>query len=85
MNHDRATQKRLEDNVWPAGYRLCITELIENANQVVETVNGVKDADTVTVDYMQFWFHRFRSGISDVKDAPHTDRPVVENVYKSQK
>ncbi|GFW53533.1 histone-lysine N-methyltransferase SETMAR [Trichonephila clavipes] len=32
--------------------------------------------------YVQFWFHRFRSGIFDVKDAPRTGRPVVENVDK---
>ncbi|GFU56405.1 histone-lysine N-methyltransferase SETMAR [Trichonephila clavipes] len=33
-------------------------------------------------NYVQFWFHRFRSGIFDVKDAPRTGRPVVENVDK---
>ncbi|GFW58145.1 histone-lysine N-methyltransferase SETMAR [Trichonephila clavipes] len=26
------------------------------------------------------WFHRFRSGICDVKDAPRTGKPVVETV-----
>ncbi|GFU85007.1 histone-lysine N-methyltransferase SETMAR [Trichonephila clavipes] len=54
----------------------------ENANQVAEIANGVYGADTVTANYVQFWFHRFRSGIFDVKDAPRTGRPVVENVDK---
>ncbi|GFT27151.1 putative DD34D transposase [Trichonephila clavipes] len=31
---------------------------------------------------MKFWFHRFRSGIFKVKDAPHTDRPIFENIDK---
>ncbi|GFW82314.1 histone-lysine N-methyltransferase SETMAR [Trichonephila clavipes] len=44
-----------------------------------EIVNG---ADTVTANYVQFWFRRFRSGIFDVKGAPRTGRPVVENVDK---
>ncbi|GFU12947.1 histone-lysine N-methyltransferase SETMAR [Trichonephila clavipes] len=39
-------------------------------------------ADTVTSNSMQFWFRRFHSGILDVKDSPHTGRPVVENVNK---
>ncbi|GFX49733.1 histone-lysine N-methyltransferase SETMAR [Trichonephila clavipes] len=52
----------------------------ENAtSQTAEIENGVYDADTVTASYVQFWFRRFRSGIFDVKDAPHTGRPVVEN------
>ncbi|GFV33145.1 mariner Mos1 transposase [Trichonephila clavipes] len=54
----------------------------ENASQVIEIVNGVYGADTVTANYVQFWFRRFRSGIFDVKDAPRTGRPVVENVDK---
>ncbi|GFT27467.1 hypothetical protein TNCV_1275651 [Trichonephila clavipes] len=33
-------------------------------------------------NYVQFWFNRFRSGIFDVKDAPRTVRPIVENVDK---
>ncbi|GFT82131.1 histone-lysine N-methyltransferase SETMAR [Trichonephila clavipes] len=37
---------------------------------------------TVTANCMQFWFRRFHSGISDVKDAARTSRPVVENVNK---
>ncbi|GFV88726.1 histone-lysine N-methyltransferase SETMAR [Trichonephila clavipes] len=51
----------------------------ENANQVAEIAFGDFDADTVTANYVQFWFHRLRSGIFDVKDAPHTGRPVIEN------
>ncbi|XP_073983651.1 histone-lysine N-methyltransferase SETMAR-like [Rhodnius prolixus] len=54
----------------------------ENASQAAEIVNGVYGADTVTANYVQFWFRRFRSGIFDVKDAPRTGRPVVENVDK---
>ncbi|GFU38291.1 histone-lysine N-methyltransferase SETMAR [Trichonephila clavipes] len=49
---------------------------------MAEIVNGVYGDDTVTADYVQFCFRRFRSGIFDVKDAPRTGRPVVENVSK---
>ncbi|GFX96939.1 histone-lysine N-methyltransferase SETMAR [Trichonephila clavipes] len=45
-------------------------------------MHGVCGADTITANYVQFWFRRFRSGIFDVKDAPHTGSPVVENVDK---
>ncbi|GFX76284.1 histone-lysine N-methyltransferase SETMAR [Trichonephila clavipes] len=51
----------------------------ENASQVAEIVNGV---DTVTANYVQFWFRRFRSGIFYVKDAPRTGGPIVENFDK---
>ncbi|GFX45002.1 histone-lysine N-methyltransferase SETMAR-like [Trichonephila clavipes] len=54
----------------------------ENASQVAEIVNGVYGADTVTPGYVQFWFRRFRSGIFDVRNAPRTSSPVVENVDK---
>ncbi|GFY24697.1 histone-lysine N-methyltransferase SETMAR [Trichonephila clavipes] len=54
----------------------------ENANKVAETENGVYGADIVTANCVQFWFHRFRSGNFYVKDAPHTDKPVIENVDK---
>ncbi|GFU69178.1 histone-lysine N-methyltransferase SETMAR [Trichonephila clavipes] len=54
----------------------------ENASQATEIVNDVYGTDTVKANYMQFWFRRFRSGIFDVKDAPRTGRPVVENVNK---
>ncbi|GFX30182.1 histone-lysine N-methyltransferase SETMAR [Trichonephila clavipes] len=54
----------------------------ENASQVAEIVNGVFSADTVTDNCVQFWFRQFRSGIFDVKDAPRTGRPIVENVDK---
>ncbi|GFW74151.1 histone-lysine N-methyltransferase SETMAR [Trichonephila clavipes] len=64
----------------------CISQLFfykgENTNQVAEIVRGVYGADTVTANYVQFWFRRFRSGIFDVKDAPRTGRSVVENVNK---
>ncbi|GFU61933.1 histone-lysine N-methyltransferase SETMAR [Trichonephila clavipes] len=54
----------------------------ENASQTFEIVNGVYGANTVTANYVQFSFRRFRSGIFDVKDAPRTVRPVVENADK---
>ncbi|GFW19086.1 DUF5641 domain-containing protein [Trichonephila clavipes] len=47
-----------------------------------ETLPKSQRGNTVTANYMQFWFHRFRSGIFDVKDAPRTGRPVVNNVDK---
>ncbi|GFV11901.1 hypothetical protein TNCV_1217761 [Trichonephila clavipes] len=56
----------------------------KNARQEAEIVNDVYDADTVTTNYVQCWFHRFRSGIFDVKDAPRTGRPVVEYVDKTE-
>ncbi|GFS95016.1 histone-lysine N-methyltransferase SETMAR [Trichonephila clavipes] len=54
----------------------------ENASHAAEAVNGVYGADTVTANYVQFWFRRFCSGIFDVKDASCTGRPVIENVDK---
>ncbi|GFU98287.1 uncharacterized protein TNCV_3005711 [Trichonephila clavipes] len=62
--------------------RRCSATLSEHASQAVEIVNGACGVDTVTANYLQFWFHRFRSGLFDVKVAPHTDRPVLENVDK---
>ncbi|GFW32804.1 hypothetical protein TNCV_1773731 [Trichonephila clavipes] len=47
---------------------------------MAEIVNGVYGADTVTANYMQIWFRRFRLGIFDVKIAPRTGRPVIKNV-----
>ncbi|GFX42163.1 histone-lysine N-methyltransferase SETMAR [Trichonephila clavipes] len=41
----------------------------ENASQVTEIANGVYGADTVTANYVQFWFRRFLSFIFDVQDA----------------
>ncbi|GFU43858.1 histone-lysine N-methyltransferase SETMAR [Trichonephila clavipes] len=58
------------------------TDLTENASQATGIVNDVYGADTITSNYMQFWFRRFRSGIFDFKNAPHTGRPVVENFDK---
>ncbi|GFY33042.1 hypothetical protein TNCV_2229931 [Trichonephila clavipes] len=57
----------------------------EDASQTAEIVKGVYDVDTVTANYAQFWFRRFRSSIFDVKDAPRTVRPVIEMSIKSQK
>ncbi|GFX71578.1 hypothetical protein TNCV_2695661 [Trichonephila clavipes] len=42
----------------------------ENESQVAEILNGVYGADTVTANYVQFWLHRFRSDIFNVKVAP---------------
>ncbi|GFV26015.1 histone-lysine N-methyltransferase SETMAR [Trichonephila clavipes] len=54
----------------------------ENASQADEIVNGAYGVDTVTANYVQFWFCRFRSASFDVKYAPRTGRPVIENVDK---
>ncbi|GFW38033.1 histone-lysine N-methyltransferase SETMAR [Trichonephila clavipes] len=54
----------------------------ENVSQRAEIANGVCGADTVTTNYVQFWFRRFRSGIFEFKDAPRTGRLVIENVDK---
>ncbi|GFX22813.1 histone-lysine N-methyltransferase SETMAR [Trichonephila clavipes] len=54
----------------------------ENASQAAEILNGVHDADTVTANYEQVWFRRFRSGIFDVKVAPHLSSKMS---IKSQK
>ncbi|GFX17386.1 hypothetical protein TNCV_1494001 [Trichonephila clavipes] len=54
----------------------------ENASQAAEIVNGVYGADTVTANYLQFRFRRFRSGIFDVKVAP---RPSSKMSIKSLK
>ncbi|GFU48986.1 histone-lysine N-methyltransferase SETMAR [Nephila pilipes] len=54
----------------------------ENASQMSEIVNSVKGPNTVTANYVKFWFRQFRSGIFDVIDASCTGRPVTENVDK---
>ncbi|GFY24906.1 histone-lysine N-methyltransferase SETMAR [Trichonephila clavipes] len=54
----------------------------KNASQPEEIEDGAYGANTVKANYVQFWFRRFCSGIFDVKDAPRTGRPVVENVGK---
>ncbi|GFW51551.1 histone-lysine N-methyltransferase SETMAR [Trichonephila clavipes] len=54
----------------------------ENASQVAEVKNCVYGDDTVTANYVQFWFRRFHSGIFEVKDPPRTGRSIVENVEK---
>ncbi|GFW19391.1 histone-lysine N-methyltransferase SETMAR [Trichonephila clavipes] len=54
----------------------------DGPRKVAEIVNGACGADTVTANSVQFRFHRFRSGIFDVKDATLTGRPIVENVDK---
>ena len=54
----------------------------ENASQAAENVNSVYGSDTVTANYAQFWFRRFRSGNFNLKDAPHCGRPTVDNVDK---
>ncbi|GFS59384.1 histone-lysine N-methyltransferase SETMAR [Trichonephila clavipes] len=54
----------------------------ENTSQTAEIANDVYGADTVTANYVQFWFRRFRSGIFDVKVAPHSSSKIY---IKSQK
>ncbi|GFX46174.1 histone-lysine N-methyltransferase SETMAR [Trichonephila clavipes] len=54
----------------------------KTVSQAAEIVNGVYGADTVTANYVTFWFRRFWLGIFYVKDAPRTGRPIVENVDK---
>ncbi|GFW37063.1 histone-lysine N-methyltransferase SETMAR [Trichonephila clavipes] len=54
----------------------------ENTSQVVVIAYGLYGADTVTANYVKFWFRRFRSGIFDDKNAPRTGRPFVKNVDK---
>ncbi|XP_078051426.1 histone-lysine N-methyltransferase SETMAR-like, partial [Augochlora pura] len=62
----------------------CVLQGVKNGSQqAAEIVNGVYSLDIVTANYAQFWFRRFRLGIIDVKDAPRTSRPVVENVDKN--
>ncbi|GFW33209.1 histone-lysine N-methyltransferase SETMAR [Trichonephila clavipes] len=67
---------------WIANWTSNAKVVGKNASQAAEVVNGVYGADTVTANYLQFWFHRFRSGIFDVKVVPRPGRPVVENVDK---
>ncbi|GFV69529.1 histone-lysine N-methyltransferase SETMAR [Trichonephila clavipes] len=57
----------------------------ENASQAAEIVNGFYGADTVTANYVQFKFRRFRSGNFDVKDALRTGSPSSKMSIKSQK
>ena len=52
----------------------------ENASQTAEKLNSVYGFDTVTANHAQFWFRRFRSSNFNVKDAPRTGRPIVENI-----
>ncbi|GFV61714.1 histone-lysine N-methyltransferase SETMAR [Trichonephila clavipes] len=80
-------RKRAENREGSLGFpgfvKPVFTKDSENASQVAEIVNGVYGADTVTANYVPFWFHRFRSDIFDVKDASRTGWPVVENVDKT--
>ncbi|GFX90817.1 hypothetical protein TNCV_3166481 [Trichonephila clavipes] len=54
----------------------------ENASQVAEIVNGLYSADTVTANYVQFWFRRFRSGIFDVKVSPRPSSKMLIELHK---
>ncbi|QQP37601.1 Histone-lysine N-methyltransferase SETMAR, partial [Caligus rogercresseyi] len=44
--------------------------------------NASQTAENVNTSHVQFWFRRFRSGNFDVKDAPRSGRPIVENINK---
>ncbi|GFT95154.1 histone-lysine N-methyltransferase SETMAR [Trichonephila clavipes] len=59
--------------------------LLVHSNVKIYTrqLNGAYGDDTVTINYVQFWSRRFRSGIFDVKHAPRTCRPTVKNVDKT--
>ncbi|GFX55885.1 histone-lysine N-methyltransferase SETMAR [Trichonephila clavipes] len=72
----------MEVNKEKIRYILQFFDKDENASQMIEIVNGVYGADNVTANYVHFWFHRFRSGIIDVKDAPRTGKLIVEIVDK---
>ncbi|GFW37371.1 histone-lysine N-methyltransferase SETMAR [Trichonephila clavipes] len=54
----------------------------KNASQAAEIVNADYGADTVTANYIQFWFRRFCSGIFDVKVVPRTGQPDIKYVDK---
>ncbi|GFV47078.1 hypothetical protein TNCV_197731 [Trichonephila clavipes] len=50
-------------------YSLKVMSGGENASQVAEMVNGVYGTDNEIANYVQCWFHRFLSGIFEVKVA----------------
>ncbi|GFW91540.1 histone-lysine N-methyltransferase SETMAR [Trichonephila clavipes] len=52
----------------------------ENASQVAEIANHIYGDNTLTANYLQFWFGRFRSGTFDVKDAPRTGIGPSSNI-----
>lgn len=52
----------------------------EEATQAAKIEEEVYGPDTLTENNAQFWFRRFRSGNSDVKDAAPSGRPVAINV-----
>lgn len=54
----------------------------KNASQATELICDVYGPDTLSIRVAQHWFKRFRSGVVEVKDAPRSGRPVVENVAK---
>lgn len=56
----------------------------KNTSQVVKNVNNVYGPDTITINHAQFWFHQFRSGSFDIKDAPRTGTPIMENVESNR-
>ncbi|GFQ86550.1 histone-lysine N-methyltransferase SETMAR [Trichonephila clavata] len=41
----------------------------KNESQVAEIVNGVHGSNTITANYVQFWFRRFLSGMPVVKNV----------------
>lgn len=52
----------------------------DNATQAFEKICAVYGYDTLSKSTAQRWFARFRSGDLNVKDAPRSGRPIVENV-----
>ncbi|GFW09248.1 hypothetical protein TNCV_2102021 [Trichonephila clavipes] len=65
---------------WQVSLRSRDRRHYENVSQEAGIGNGVYGVDIVTASYVQFGFRQFRSGIFDVKDAPHICSPIVENV-----
>ncbi|GFX11879.1 histone-lysine N-methyltransferase SETMAR [Trichonephila clavipes] len=51
----------------------------KNASKVAEIANGVYGANTVTANYVQFWFRRFRSEIIEV-DQHVSSRSITQEL-----
>jgi len=49
----------------------------KNATQVAKKICNVYGHDTVSARVTQSWFKRFLSGNFNVKDAPHSGRPIT--------
>lgn len=54
----------------------------ENFSQATENVDSSRGPVSVSANHAQLWFRRFRSRNFDIKDAPRSGRPIVENIGK---